>query len=78
MCQLQSNLEKNENKRKWTPLINAGALYTITSNLLGKYFFCNICKEEIQVMVDMKELEKSKSEDAALHQNERCTFHNLF
>ena len=56
MCQLQSNLEKNENNRKWTPLINTGALYTITSNLLGKYFFCNICKEEIQVMVDMKEL----------------------
>ena len=29
-------------------------------------------------MVDIEELEKIKSEHAALHQNETCTFHNLF
>ena len=29
-------------------------------------------------MVDIEELEKMKSEHAALHQNEMCTFHNLF
>ena len=29
-------------------------------------------------MVDIEELEKMKSKHAALHQNEMCTFHNLF
>ena len=29
-------------------------------------------------MVDIEELEKMQSEHAALHQNETCTFHNLF
>ena len=52
--------------------------YTTASNLQDKYLFCNICKEEVKNMVDIEELEKMKSEHATLHQNEACTFHNLF
>ena len=73
-----SNLGKNENNRKWTLLISGGVPYTTASNLQDKYLFCNICREEVKNMVDIEELEKMKSEHAALHQNETCTFHNLF
>ena len=73
-----NKLSKNESNCKWTLLICDGVPYTIPSNLQDKYLFCNICKEEIKNMVDIEELEKMKSEHAALHQNETCTFHNLF
>ena len=71
-------LSKNENNCKWTLLICDGVPYTIASNLQDKYLFCNVCKEEIKNMVDIEELEKMKSGHTALHQNETCTFHNLF
>ena len=73
-----NKLGKNENNRKWTLLICDGVPYTIASNLQDKYLFCNICKEEIKNMVGIEELEKTKREHAALHQNKTCTFHNLF
>ena len=73
-----SNFGKNENNRKWTLLISDGVPYTTASNLQDKYLFCNICKEEVKNMVDIEELEKMKSDHATLHQNEACTFHNLF
>ena len=38
---------------------------TIASNLLDKYLFCNICKEQIKNMVGIEELEKTKREHAA-------------
>ena len=67
---------KNENNHEWTLLICDGVPYTSASNLQDKYLFWNICKEEIKNMVDNEELKKMKSEHAAHHQKEACTFHN--